>query len=121
MTEERNEPETSAAKNAFVLNQRAWREYGASGDKGPSPELLDDGWTFAGKLEERLQQRVRELEAALAPIVEYVRVNDNDTLSRMRKDDFVVATASGSWNSPAPITLGDLRKIVDALGGAGEG
>jgi hypothetical protein len=68
-----------------------------------------------------LADRVASLEGALAPVREFVRVNDGDTLSRLAKDDTVVACASGSWSRPAPITLGDLRKIVAALGGEGGG
>ena len=54
-----------------------------------------------------------ELKHALQPILDYVRVNDSDTLSRLRKDDELIATASGSWSGQTHITLGDLRRIAN--------
>lgn len=50
----------------------------------------------------------------LDPFIEFVRVNDSDTLSRLRPDETVIATATGSWSNAVDITLGQLRALVRA-------
>lgn len=53
-------------------------------------------------------ERLRE---ALQPILKFVGVNDTDTLSRLRRNSEVLATASGSWTGTTELTLGHLRAI----------
>jgi len=50
---------------------------------------------------------------ALKPFLKYIEVNDNDTLSMLMPDNKILCTASGSWSEPAPVTLGDFRRLKE--------
>lgn len=54
------------------------------------------------------------LRDALKPFLTALEVNDSDTLSSMDSDETVLFTMTGSWSHPAPVTLGDLRKLAGA-------
>ena len=56
-----------------------------------------------------------ELEKSLHIIEEFVHVNDTDTIARRYPDSLLLATAQGSWSDPVYLTLGDLRKIAEAM------
>lgn len=59
----------------------------------------------------------RSLEEALRPFLAFIATNDGDTLARLSSNETVVAKAEGAWSGAVVLTLGDFRRLREAVAG----
>jgi uncharacterized protein YigA (DUF484 family) len=102
--------------DADIAIQRltAWvRDYGDSKPK----EFIGDVSMLLMLAAESKQAKpnIDAIREAFEPFRVALETNETDTLGRLSRADKVLFTLSGSWTGSADVTLGDLRKLANAI------